>query len=148
MSSDQRSLGKMTPDNLSTAELLERARAEWSKNQLICDRPSFQGHPEGRFLAEILSTRISEVESSLRGFTQSPNQWLVVHALMCFDLARSQCFLADYERLCDDSRHVSFGYHSFGHRLSIGSVIRRLKKKYAESSEPPTGLAFAPPKNA
>lgn len=125
------------------AELLERARLAWSTNQVICDRPSYQDQPESRYLAEILSMRITEVELSLRDFTRSPNQWLVAHALMCFDLAHSTGFLSEYERLCDDPRHVSFSYYSFGHQLSIGAVVRRLRKKYATSPHPPIGLAFA-----
>lgn len=132
----------MSNENQSTAELLDRARCAWSKNQYLRDSPSYQEQPEARYIAELLSGRIGEVESQLLEFTRSPNQWLVANALMCFDLACSQAFMAEYDRLSDDARHVSLRYHSFSHSLPIGTIIRRLKKKYATTPNPPAGLAL------
>jgi hypothetical protein len=119
-----------------------RSRKRVESNQIICDRPSYNEQPSSRFLAEILSVRLHEVEAELIAFTHSKNQWLVANSLLCLDLARSKSVLAEYDRLHTDTRNVSLSHYSFGHQLSLGAIMRRLKAKYAENSDPSSGLAF------
>ncbi len=113
----------------SRTDLLTDAVEAWKKAQTVRDSPSWNGRPEGRHFAEVLSGR-RDLEPQLCVILNHENQLVAAYAILTLELMDSKVVGDLPKELLGRKEKVTVIMGSFANKMELGAFARQRRKRW------------------